>query len=57
MKSGIIKIKLPIILAILVFIIFLIGVYQIMIDQTEIISTRTYETVKKLAFQHKRIAF
>ncbi|MFR2534226.1 MAG: sortase [Clostridia bacterium] len=49
MKSGIIKIKLPIILAILVFIIFLIGVYQIMIDQTEIISTRTYETVKKIS--------
>lgn len=49
MKSGIIKIKLPIILAILVFIIFLIGVYQIMIDQTETISTKTYETVKKIS--------
>lgn len=48
MKSGIIKIKLPNILAILVFMIFLIGVYQIMIDQTETISTKAYETVKKI---------
>lgn len=51
MKCIYIKDKIPLLFSIIVFIIFIVGIYQITIDQTENTSVKTYETIKRIPIQ------
>lgn len=54
MKCIYIKDKIPLLFSIVVFIIFIVGIYEITMDQTEDTSVKTYETVKRIAIQSSK---